>query len=217
MAAFTVEGRDISLKGDRNKVNYKIRPMRHEDIEAVSKLEKEVFPELSPANYYRELNGSLAHYIVACDNSIKPPPFAYRNFHWPFIRRKKQPADHIIGFVGIWFIAGESHLVSIAVRENYRQQGLGELLLIAILELSIKLKANMVTLEVRSSNTPAQNLYIKYSFTVTGRRRGYYSDNKEDAIIMTLDNPASETYQRRLQELKESYAKKWGTADYSIG
>jgi len=75
----------------------------------------------------------------------------------------------------------------------------------------------MVTLEVRASNTPAQNLYIKYSFTVTGRRRGYYSDNKEDAIIMTLDNPASETYQRRLQELKESHAKKWGTADYSIG
>lgn len=197
-------------------MSYKIRLMRQEDIEQVSEIEKEAFPTLPPANYYRELKGSLAHYIVVCDSEKQLPPVQEKNRCWPFSRKKRQPADYIIGFVGIWLMAGESHLVSIAVREDYRRHGLGEYLLIAIIEYSVKLKANLITLEVRASNTPAQSLYLKYGFVSTGRRRRYYSDNNEDAIIMTLNDPGSESCQHHLKALKEAHAKRWSIEGYLI-
>ena len=89
----------------------------------------------------------------------------------------------ILGFAGFWIVAGEAHVTSIAVRETYRHQGIGELMLISLVGLALEMGAEMVTLEVRVSNINAQKLYQKCGFRQVGVRRGYYTDNGEDALI----------------------------------
>lgn len=88
----------------------------------------------------------------------------------------------------------EAHIINIAVREAYRGYGFGELMIIATIEKAIALKARYVTLEVRASNFAAQNLYHKYSFNEAGLRNKYYSDNHEDALIMTTNDITSQSY-----------------------
>jgi len=83
-------------------------------------------------------------------------------------------------------------------------------LLISIIDLSRELKAAFVTLEVRFSNTQAQKLYTKYGFKEVGVRRHYYTDNREDALLMTTDNLTSVAYQAQFERLKQIYARKWG-------
>ena len=106
----------------------------------------------------------------------------------------------------------EAHLISIAVREEYRRLGIGELLLISIADLAAKLKARIITLEVRASNIAAQRLYYKYGLDLVGLRPCYYSDNGEDAVLMTAENITSASFRARLQQLRQAYSRKWGEA-----
>jgi ribosomal-protein-alanine N-acetyltransferase len=92
----------------------------------------------------------------------------------------------LMGFVGMWHIAHEAHISTIAVHPDWRGQKLGELLLWSIARQAIRQGAQVLTLEVRVSNTLAQNLYRKYGFVKTGIRYGYYRDNGEDAYQMTV-------------------------------
>jgi len=123
---------------------------------------------------------------------------------------------YIAGFAGFWIMAGEAHIVNLAVRQPYRRQGIGELLLISLIGLAIEMNAHLITLEVRASNTAAQGLYGKYSFTVKGLRRGYYSDDREDAVIMTVEDVDSASFQACLNQLKKAHSRKWGLALYQI-
>jgi len=70
----------------------------------------------------------------------------------------------------------------------------------------------MITLEVRASNIAAQSLYSKYGFAQVGLRRGYYTDNREDGVLMSTEDIASVPFQVRLQELKQAHSEKWGIA-----
>lgn len=106
--------------------------------------------------------------------------------------------------------------MAIAVREAYRQRGIGELLLISAIDQAAELRAHTVTLEVRVSNTSAQSLYTKYRFSQTGIRRGYYTDNKEDGIVMTTPDITLPECQTYLQQLKQTHSSKWGIALYQI-
>lgn len=120
-----------------------------------------------------------------------------------------RPAPRVLGYGGLWLWLDEAHISTIAVHPHWRGQGLGELLLVAMLERAIKLKAAQCTLEVRVSNEVAQNLYKKYGFEVTGIRRRYYRDNSEDAYIMTV--PALDAaYARRLAELRAALWQRLG-------
>ena len=92
----------------------------------------------------------------------------------------------VIGFAGFWLIADEIHISSIATLPIWRGRGLGELLLLNLLFQSYGLPANMVTLEVRQSNSVAQALYQKYRFVEVGLRPRYYRDTNEDAVLMTM-------------------------------
>jgi ribosomal-protein-alanine N-acetyltransferase len=94
----------------------------------------------------------------------------------------------ILGYIGCWFIVDELHISTLAVDQTFRRRGIGKLLLEAVLRHGIEEGAQMVTLEVRESNEPALKLYQKYGFKPVGRRTGYYRDNDEDAILMTLDD-----------------------------
>ncbi len=211
---------------------YYVRPMRKEDIAQVNEIDREAFPtQWPPPNYRHEIENQLAHYIVACDRSRplgepEPRPEKGLSGLTSRIRRwfnrdgpgESPPSDRhfIAGFAGIWIMADESHLTNIAVRARYQRQGLGELLLISVIELSARLKAEMVTLEVRVSNTPAQTLYYKYGFVQTGLRRAYYTDNREDAMLMSTEKITSPSYQARFQQLKQAHAQKWGAAERTL-
>ena len=115
----------------------------------------------------------------------------------------------IIGFVGSWIMIKEAHIIIIAVRNSYRRMGIGEKLLISIIDLAAQLNTDVVTLEVRASNQTAQALYQKYGFQIIERRIGYYSDNKEDAIVMSTDSISSASFQSRFQELKQIHDQRW--------
>jgi [ribosomal protein S18]-alanine N-acetyltransferase len=204
-------------------LTYSIRPMVKEDIEQVNEIDHEAFPsQWPPANYQQELQNKVAHYLVAYDDTktvdIPPaPPKKQFSFLSRFFLRQNRrfptespPPEHryVIGFSGIWMLAGEAHVTNLAVRRLYRGHGLGELLLLATIDLASELKASFMTLEVRASNLVAQSLYSKYGFVQMGVRRGYYLDNREDAIIMSTDTLDSPSFQEHIRQLRETLAKK---------
>lgn len=213
-----------------------MRLMHKADIDQVTKIDHEVFPTIwPPVNYRNELQNQLAHYIVVCDKKqtveeprVKSAPekgfsrlasrikelFNYDRF----FSRETPPScrQYIIGFAGFWIMADEAHIISLAVRKTQQHRGIGESLLIATIDLAIELNARLITLEVRASNIAALSLYYKYGFTQVERRRGYYIDNKEDAILMSTENITSDSFQAHLQQLKQSHSKKWGIPLYQI-
>ncbi|MCD6299635.1 MAG: ribosomal protein S18-alanine N-acetyltransferase [Dehalococcoidales bacterium] len=210
--------------------------MRKEDVTQVAKLDREAFPtQWPPTDYHHELQNRLAHYIVACEEreTVEAPEVeAPRekslsgltskvrqlfNHNCFFGNEMHQPSnEYIVGFAGIWIMADEAHIINIAVREDHRRQGIGELLLISIIDLATELNASIVTLEVRTSNTAAQSLYHKYGFSQVGIRRGYYTDNREDAILMSTEKIASTPFQIQLNRLKQAHSKRWGIPLYQI-
>lgn len=210
--------------------------MRNEDVAQVTEIDREAFPSQWPSpNYQYELRNRLAHYLVVCDNEkiIEPPEVKTPSgklltgldarLKRLFRRQRRSPDElsplpghYIVGFIGLWILADEAHITSIAVREAYRRQGLGERLLIPGIELSRELKTRIVTLEVRASNIAAQNLYAKYGFTQVGVRRGYYTDNREDGLVMSTQDVTLATFQAHLEQLKEAYSRKWGIAPNQI-
>lgn len=207
--------------------------MRQEDIAQVAKIDREAFSTQLPApDFHYELRNKVAHYIVACDkaenngNPVNPEApsgngstgLAARLMN--LFRRRQSTgnelspasAEDITAFAGFWVIANEAHIISIAVREAHRHQSIGELLMISVLDRARELKAHMATLEVRASNTIAQSLYTKYGFTQVGIRHSYYTDNREDAILMSTQDITSAAFQARLQHLKQTYYRKGGIA-----
>jgi [ribosomal protein S18]-alanine N-acetyltransferase len=94
----------------------------------------------------------------------------------------------VLGYVGMWIIMDEGHITNIAVHPDYRGNKIGEALLKAIIKLASSIGITQMTLEVRKSNKIAQNLYLKLGFEVCGIRKKYYSNNKEDALIMWNHN-----------------------------
>lgn len=137
--------------------------MKDVNINGVYNLSKECFAiPWTLDSITNELNNPLAKYIIAEDLET----------------------NEVIGFVGIWIIAGEGDITNIAVNPNYRKHGVASNLLLNLLDICKSLNCNDITLEVRESNIPAQNLYKKFDFKEEGIRKGYYSDNGENAIIM---------------------------------
>lgn len=92
--------------------------------------------------------------------------------------------EKVIAYGGMWFILGEAHITNIAVHPSYRGKGKGRLLVTALIELASREGIQELTLEVRKSNKVAISLYESFGFESLGVRKGFYSDNKEDALIM---------------------------------
>ena len=93
----------------------------------------------------------------------------------------------------------ESHITTIAMHPDHRGQKLGEFLLVSLIDISYNIGAKWVTLEVRTSNENAQRMYENFGFKVIGRRRGYYTDNGEDAIVMWSDSIYSPRFRRAFE------------------
>lgn len=90
----------------------------------------------------------------------------------------------LLAYAGMWFVLDEAHICNVAVHPDYRGRGYGKQIFMALEELAKENSMSMMTLEVRRSNTVAQNLYHACGFLDVGYRKRYYEDNKEDALIM---------------------------------
>lgn len=91
----------------------------------------------------------------------------------------------VIGYCGLYKVLNEADITNLAVHPDFRRQGIAQRILSQIFEHCLQNKIKQITLEVRESNTNAINLYKKNGFIVVGKRKNYYSDNHETAILMT--------------------------------
>jgi ribosomal-protein-alanine N-acetyltransferase len=159
-----------------------IDPMVQSDLPAVLRIEGLSFSTSWPANAFaNELrDNKLAHYFVG------------------------RFEGQVVAYGGIWVILEDSHITTIAVHPDFRGLKLGEEMLLKLLDEAILQGASWITLEVRESNESAQRLYRKYGFTTVSTRRGYYSDNGENALVMWAGNLKGELYGARLRVLRSS-------------
>ncbi len=215
---------------------FAIRPMEERDILQAAEIERDAFPALLPPTpFRRELKNRLASYLVARRLDGPPtggssvaardqPPdgkgggiigtvFQSARGLWTGRPTSWEPGqDFLVGSLGMWYMADQAHVVSVAVRSDHRGCGLGELLLLAGIEQAIERGPEVVTLEVRTSNLVAQNLYKKYGVDEKGCRKGYYSDNREDALIMTTAPIQNGSYSAWFLHLVEEHERTWGHA-----
>ncbi len=199
--------------------------MTLEDISDVMAIEKTAFPIPWPEQAYRHeiLDNPNGYFIVVRlrhAESVNAPrnllqrlaggsaPLHIRGLS----DRLPTPAPQqpIIGFAGLWMFVDEGHISTIASQTGWRGQGVGELLLMTLLREAQRRNAIMATLEVRVSNAVAQNLYRKYGFTEVGRRKRYYQDNGEDALIMTVENFTTPDYHTTLDALEAALWQRLG-------
>ncbi len=203
---------------------YFIEPMREEYIPRVQAIESQSFTTpWSAGTYRREIrNMQSCRYCVLRANRVPPvttqpmpappeprhPIGIFSQLAAIFMPRQPDltpPSPElasIIGYGGLWLTVDDAHITTIAVDPQQRGQGLGALLLNALIDYAYELSANQITLEVRASNLVAQQLYRKYGFETAGKRPRYYTDNGEDALIMWTEPIATPAFRSRLAELR---------------
>lgn len=164
----------------RPPVRIVIDAMTLDDLPAVQAIEQASFTTPWPPHAYRsELESNrLATYLVA------------------------RAGGELVAYAGIWMMVDEAHITTFAVDPRWRRQRIGERLLLTLLDIAKDRRAREATLEVRLSNLAARRLYEKYGFRPVGIRPRYYSDDNEDALIMTteaLDQPRMEARLARLR------------------
>lgn len=162
-----------------------IRKMQSADLPRVVEIEKQCFGERWTINAFaNELSNTASCYFVGIQNNT------------------------IIGYAGYWLILEEAHITTIGVEPRFQRRGFGEMMLLYMIEHAARAGAKWLTLEVRASNLSAQRLYEKYGFSSLGKRRAYYQDNNEDALIMWTENIGMPDYQERLQANRQGLAKR---------
>jgi [ribosomal protein S18]-alanine N-acetyltransferase len=144
-----------------------IDAMRTTDIEAVHQIERLSFSTPWPTYAFeQELRGNrLARYVVARAGTIN--------------------GEQVVGFAGLWLMVDEGHITTFGVHPGWRRQGVGARLLLRLVDIALELKASRMTLEVRVGNHGAQELYRRFGFAIAGTRVRYYTDDGEDAFVMT--------------------------------
>ena len=156
-----------------------IEPMRPADITDVQVIEREIFLSPWPRNAYAtELaQNRQASYIVLREDGA------------------------LVGYAGLWKVVHEAHVTTIGVRGRDQGKGYGKTLFAALIQRSYELGARWMTLEVRAGNIHAIRLYEWFGFKSIGRRRGYYTDNGEDAVIMWSDSIHGPAFKSRFRDI----------------
>jgi ribosomal-protein-alanine N-acetyltransferase len=165
--------------------------MRTADIPQVHEIERLSFATPWPAHAFeQELRGNrLARYVVA--------------------RTPVGQEERVVGFAGVWLMVDEAHITTFGVHPDYRRQGVGRRLLLRLVDLAIELRAARLTLEVRVSNTAAQALYRRFGFVVGGTRPRYYTDDGEDAFVMTTPDLQRPSMQALIADERHAQEREW--------
>ena len=139
------------------------RKMTIDDVPAVHAIELATFPTpwTLESFYYEMTENQFSHYLVA-----------------------ESDLGEIIGFCGIWLVIDAAQITNVAVVNSVRGQGIGEGVMREAVRIAKEANMDVMSLEVRVTNTVAQNLYRKLGFQEGGLRKGYYTDNHEDALVM---------------------------------
>ncbi|MDQ6933230.1 MAG: ribosomal protein S18-alanine N-acetyltransferase [Candidatus Eremiobacteraeota bacterium] len=171
---------ELDPRSSERREPLQIAPMMESDITDVLRIEELCFSTVWPQNAFcnEVKQNKLAHYFVG------------------------RLGNRIVAYGGIWVILEDSHITTIAVHPQRQGRKYGEVFLLYLLDRAIEKGASWITLEVRESNDIAQNLYRKYGFTVVSTRRGYYSDNNENALVMWAGNLKGALYLNRLGALR---------------
>jgi len=103
------------------------------------------------------------------------------------LKHREEGRDAIIGYICLWLVSDEAHILKIAVRPAARRKGFASALLQFALDYSYQRSMVKAFLEVREHNQPARCFYGKFGFSLLGVRPGYYQDTKENALILQLD------------------------------
>ena len=144
------------------KIN--ISPIEKDDIPEVVKLEKLYFSQpWSEKAFLDAFDGGNSYFVAA-----------------------KTKENLVVGYGGMYFASGEGYIYNIAVRKDFRGQKIGQNIIKNLIYYSLEKDLEFLSLEVRESNIPAVNLYKKMNFKILGKRKSFYSNPKEDALIMTL-------------------------------
>ena len=150
--------------------------------------------------------------VIELDNASFPEPWSKSLWNVELSRNKRIylgafQKKELVGFIGGLLAHTDFHITTVATKESIRNLGVGSVILFEMLHqiLGLSAEVDSITLEVRSSNKPAQALYRKFGFAPVGLRRSYYQDNDEDAIIMSLENLQSANLQDRLAKIRKSF------------
>lgn len=145
-------------------IPYRLVPMTKELVPQIADIEKICFSTpWSEEMLLEELDNLNACFIAAVDGE-----------------------NTVLGYAGIQVVLDEGYIDNVAVRPQYRRQGLADELLKVFIRFAKAHSLSFLTLEVRESNGPAIALYLKHGFAQVGRRKNYYEKPREDAILMTL-------------------------------
>lgn len=203
-------------------MRFSIERMTMADVSRVAEVERLAYTSPWPTSAYRKelQENRWAHYIVVRDGMLRvaldqdaPPAESQpqpqrRPFPLSLLPARASGAisrpdlASIVGFAGLWLMIDDAHITTIAAHPDYRGRHVGELLLASLIDIAYTIGAQRVTLEVRVSNTIAQNLYRKYGFHDVGIRRRYYSDNNEDARLMSTPEIRTPEYRDQFTALK---------------
>jgi len=166
-----------------NILKVKIEKMDRESLDEVFGIEELVNPKhhWSKDSFLNEIQNKLANYICVKDTNT----------------------NHILGYAGYWEILEEAHITAIAVHPDYRRLGIATLLMMYIVNSCYKKMIKYITLEVRAGNLSAIALYEKFGFKSVGRRKKYYQDNNEDALIMFTENIWFDKFKNNFAQIEQ--------------
>jgi len=167
----------------RPPVRIVVEPMTLDDVPDVHRIEAHSFPVPWPDYAFRQelQTNRMAHYMVV------------------------RAGAETVAYGGMWLMVDEAHITTFAVLPEWRRRGIGARLMLEMMDLARTLGARVATLEVRLSNRAARALYGRFGFRPVGIRPRYYSDNGEDALIMTTSELSTPEMDERLAALAQEF------------
>ncbi|MEB3287847.1 MAG: ribosomal protein S18-alanine N-acetyltransferase [Vampirovibrionales bacterium] len=187
----------------------RIRRMRPEDVDDVMEIESVSFGRHHwvADSFLAEMNNAIGRYF-----SLLMPLSPINDETSDASKPEK-----LIGYGGFWHVIDEAHITTVAVAPEYRGNALGEVMFLQMIEHCYKLSIHWATLEVRSGNHAAQNLYYKYGLQCVGVRPKYYQDNQEDALIMTSGDLTDREQQALYNQNKAALLNRLGAFPRQFG
>ncbi|NEQ04922.1 MAG: ribosomal protein S18-alanine N-acetyltransferase [Moorea sp. SIO4E2] len=193
----------------------KLKPLKAEHLSAAVALDQLCFGGLwTRSGYERELDSPNSQLLA-----LEAPPKGGKKptlLEGTGVPITSLP-NWLVGLGCFWSILEEAHIIILAVHPDYQRQGLGQLLLYSLLKEAKQRNLKWATLEVKPSNQAALALYQKFGFTKAGRRRNYYKDTGEDALILWRGGLKTPEFEKIMADCYEEIKQRLAAIDLEIG